>query len=212
MRRAQRRAQVIRSATHVFAKDGYYSTSMDAIAAHIGVSKPVLYQHFDSKLDLFLTVLDEAIIALDKTLGALLDSVQDRQERVYSTIKSFFMFAVENRAAFDILMRADTENDESRAHWHEALDTFAATVSRSIYRDTNVTEEESDILGHALVGMAKQAAYEWSRNRQYSPQESARLVGMLAYEGLSAITEPQVDLFADGIGGRGSEVSPETTS
>ena len=116
MRRAQRRAQIISIATGQFAQEGYHATSMDAIAASIGVSKPVLYQHFESKLDLFLTVLDEAIDNLNRMLATLLDSVHDRRERVYSTIKSFFMFAVEDRNAFDVLMRADNENDESRQH------------------------------------------------------------------------------------------------
>ena len=194
MRRAQRRAQIISIATRQFAQEGYHATSMDAIAACIGVSKPVLYQHFESKLDLFLTVLDEAIDNLNRMLATLLDSVHDRRERVYSTIKSFFMFAVEDRNAFDVLMRADNENDESRQHWRDALDSFADTVSRSIRRDTEVTEAEANILGHALVGMAKQAAFEWSRNRDYDPYESARLVGILAFDGLAAIEDPQVDL------------------
>ena len=194
MRRAQRRAQIISIATRQFAQEGYHATSMDAIAASIGVSKPVLYQHFESKLDLFLTVLDEAIDNLNRMLATLLDSVHDRRERVYSTIKSFLMFAVEDRDAFDVLMRADNENDESRQHWRDALDSFADTVSRSIRRDTEVTEAEANILGHALVGMAKQAAFEWSRNRDYDPYESARLVGILAFDGLSAIEDPQVDL------------------
>ena len=194
MRRAQRRSQIISIATRQFAQEGYHATSMDAIAASIGVSKPVLYQHFESKLDLFLTVLDEAIDNLNRMLATLLDSVHDRRERVYSTIKSFFMFAVEDRSAFDVLMRADNENDESRQHWRDALDSFADTVSRSIRRDTEVTEAEANILGHALVGMAKQAAFEWSRNRDYDPYESARLVGILAFDGLSAIEDPQVDL------------------
>ena len=62
MRRAQRRAQIISVATCQFAQEGYHATSMDSIAASIGVSKPVLYQHFESKLDLFLTVLDLSLI------------------------------------------------------------------------------------------------------------------------------------------------------
>ena len=69
MPRAQRRTQLLELATRVFTEKGYQATSMDDIAAAAGVTKPVLYQHFDSKESLYPEVLD--IIA-----EAMLDEVR----------------------------------------------------------------------------------------------------------------------------------------
>src|SRR5262249_54169592 len=57
--RAERAASILRAASRTFARGGYAETSMDDIAAEAGVSKLILYRHFNSKHDLYRTVLDE---------------------------------------------------------------------------------------------------------------------------------------------------------
>ncbi|NDC52091.1 MAG: TetR/AcrR family transcriptional regulator, partial [Actinobacteria bacterium] len=54
--RDERRAQLLDSALEIFTVSGYHAASMDEIADKAAVSKPVLYQHFPSKLDLYLAV------------------------------------------------------------------------------------------------------------------------------------------------------------
>ena len=56
--RDERRAILLSAALEVFTAAGYHSAAMDEIADRANVSKPVLYQHFPSKLDLYLAVLD----------------------------------------------------------------------------------------------------------------------------------------------------------
>ena len=56
--RDERRALLLSAALEVFTAAGYHSAAMDEIADRANVSKPVLYQHFPSKLDLYLAVLD----------------------------------------------------------------------------------------------------------------------------------------------------------
>ena len=58
MPKDQRRAQLLDAANAVFTTRGYHAAAMDDIAEAAGVSKPVLYQHFGSKLDLYLALLD----------------------------------------------------------------------------------------------------------------------------------------------------------
>src|SRR6478736_235979 len=58
MPRALRRAQVLAIAQELFTSEGFHHVSMDDIADRAEVSKPVLYRHFPSKLDLYLTVVD----------------------------------------------------------------------------------------------------------------------------------------------------------
>src|SRR6476620_10692672 len=55
--RDERRGQLLAAASEVFVDRGYHAAGMDEIADRAGVSKPVLYQHFTSKLGLYLAVL-----------------------------------------------------------------------------------------------------------------------------------------------------------
>lgn len=56
--RAQRREQILAAATTAFARNGFTATSLDDIAAEAGITRVILYRHFDSKTDLYQAVLD----------------------------------------------------------------------------------------------------------------------------------------------------------
>ena len=60
MPRSARRAQLLDAALEVFVARGYHAAAMDEIADRAGVSKPVLYQHFPGKLELYLALLDQS--------------------------------------------------------------------------------------------------------------------------------------------------------
>ena len=62
MPREQRREQVMTQARKVFMDRGYHAAGMDEIADAAGVTKPVLYQLFPSKLELYLALLDLSLI------------------------------------------------------------------------------------------------------------------------------------------------------
>ena len=72
--RDERRALLLSAALEVFTVSGYHAASMDEIADRANVSKPVLYQHFPSKLDLYLAVLDlhidSLVFALQKAIAS----------------------------------------------------------------------------------------------------------------------------------------------
>ena len=56
--RVQRREQILAAATKAFARNGFTATGLDDIAAEAGVTRVILYRHFDSKTDLYQAVLD----------------------------------------------------------------------------------------------------------------------------------------------------------
>src|SRR3954454_11412183 len=60
MPRTARRAQLLESALEIFVAQVSHAAAMDDIAERAGVSKPVLYQHFPGKLDLYLALLDQS--------------------------------------------------------------------------------------------------------------------------------------------------------
>ena len=80
---AERREQLISTATSVFAEQGFHATSMNDVAEAAGVTKPVLYQHFSSKRDLFVELLTEIGNQLrDRIAKATADAVGRRLARL----------------------------------------------------------------------------------------------------------------------------------
>lgn len=70
MNRAARRDQIVQAATAPFAKKGFAATSLDEVAAAVGVSRAILYRHFESKTELYRAVLD-------RVGNTLLESVKE---------------------------------------------------------------------------------------------------------------------------------------
>src|SRR5436305_3303187 len=88
--RSARRKQLLAAAQEVFVAQGYHAAAMDDIAERAGVSKPVLYQHFPGKLDLYLALLDTQASALAEGVRASLEGTQDNRERIHRVLSAYF--------------------------------------------------------------------------------------------------------------------------
>src|SRR5947209_9989458 len=84
--RSARRSQLMAAAQEVFVAQGYHAAAMDEIAERAGVSKPVLYQHFPGKLDLYLALLDTQCGAMIKGLREAMAATSDNKERVRGAV------------------------------------------------------------------------------------------------------------------------------
>src|ERR687890_1290864 len=101
--RGARRAQLLVAARDVFAAHGYHAAAMDDIAERAGVSKPVLYQHFPGKLELYLALLDQHAEDLVKKVRAALASTTDNRARVEASVAAYFDFVDGDGEAFRLV-------------------------------------------------------------------------------------------------------------
>src|SRR5271166_3999433 len=108
--RDERRGQLLAAASEVFVDRGYHAAAMDEIADRAGVSKPVLYQHFPGKLELYLALLDESIVELVRTVSEALSSTTDNRERVPATFKAFYDFVAGESEEFRLIFESDVNN------------------------------------------------------------------------------------------------------
>ena len=100
MPRRERRAQLLDSALEVFVAQGYHAAAMDDIAERAGVSKPVLYQHFPGKLDLYLALLDVSCDTIIDNCRIALDSTDDNKQRVAAAMAVFYDYVAGESGAF----------------------------------------------------------------------------------------------------------------
>ncbi|HEX6934491.1 MAG TPA: TetR/AcrR family transcriptional regulator [Streptosporangiaceae bacterium] len=185
--RPARRRQLLGAARDVFVAQGYHAAAMDEIAERAGVSKPVLYQHFPGKLDLYLALLDESVAELVGAVSAALASTTDNRERVPATFRAFFDYVSGDGQAFRLVFESDLSNEPAvRARLDRAMYECAEMVSEFIREDAGVSNEEADLLGMALVGMAQVSSRYWLSTEAAIDKDLAEeLLSKLAWRGIS---------------------------
>jgi AcrR family transcriptional regulator len=185
--RPARRRQLLGAARDVFVAQGYHAAAMDEIAERAGVSKPVLYQHFPGKLELYLALLDESVAELVRSVDEALSSTTDNRQRVPATFRAFFDFVGGSGEAFRLVFESDLSNEPAvRERLDTAMNACADMVSQSIHEDAGLGQDEAHLLGMALVGMAQVSARYWlSHNRAIPQDEAEEMIARLAWRGIS---------------------------
>jgi AcrR family transcriptional regulator len=170
MPRSARRAQLLDAALEVFVAKGYHATGMDDIADRAGVSKPVLYQHFPGKLELYLALLDTSCDAVVDAVAAALEATDDNKERVAATVDAFYTYVANDKAAFRLVFESDlTQEPAVRERVERVITDSAALITQVIRDDTGLPDEESELL----------AVSRASDGCRYGPPHEADFAGWL---------------------------------
>jgi AcrR family transcriptional regulator len=184
--RRERRVQLLDSALEVFVAQGYHAAAMDDIADRAGVSKPVLYQHFPGKLELYIALLDASCEAIITNCRAALQSTQDNRQRVEATMDVFYDYVASDTGAFRLVFESDLTNEPAVRELVERVTNECATmIAEVIHEDTGLPDEASRLLAVSLVGMAQVSARFWlTEAGGISRSDAAALVAGLAWRGI----------------------------
>jgi len=184
---AARRGQILEVALEVFARAGFNGTSMNEVADAVGVTKPVLYQHFDSKRDLYQALTDdvgERLLARISKAAAEADTGKNRTELAY---QAYFRWVADNPDGFRLLFgsgsrRDDEFNNTVRRITEEAANAVAPMI------DVDIDTKHRRTLAQALVGMAEGASRHLVEvGDEFDPDDVAREISVLAWAGLRAV-------------------------
>ncbi len=185
--RHERRRQLLDAALEVFVSQGYHAAAMDDIAERAGVSKPVLYQHFPGKLDLYLALLDQSVDELVATVRDALESTTDNKQRVAATFTAYFEYVAGEGQAFRLVFESDLSNEAAvRERLERGQQECAQMISQMVEQDAGLDDDEARLLSVAMVGLAQVTARYWLTTRDHIPRETAeQLVARLAWRGIS---------------------------
>jgi AcrR family transcriptional regulator len=186
MPRSARRVQLLESALDVFVAQGYHAAAMDDIAERAGVSKPVLYQHFPGKLELYLALLDAACEQVVNGVREALASTTDNKERVAATTEAFYAYVANAGGAFRLVFESDLTSEPAvRERVDRVTFMCADAIAEVIADDTGFPAEASRHLAVALVGMSQVSARYWLDAGGGLPQQGATdLISSLAWRGI----------------------------
>lgn len=183
-----RRAQILGVALLAFARSGYHNTSMNDIADQLGVTKPVLYQHFDSKRALYLELLDHVGSDLVNHVTTQAASAgPDGREKTLRGMVAYFVWVSSNRDAFSLIFESSGRVDEEFADIVKKFeDEAAAAIAPLITADVPERDQRTFALG--LVGMAEAIARHLILEQtDFDPVEMGTAIAGLAWAGLRSL-------------------------
>src|SRR3954454_15574719 len=106
-----RRAAILDSALEVFSRRGYNGASIDEIATAAGISKALIYEHFPSKKDLHVSLLERHVQDIFTRLAVTADTKDPGEVRLRNGVNAFFEWAETHRDVFRLLFRDTFEPD-----------------------------------------------------------------------------------------------------
>jgi AcrR family transcriptional regulator len=185
----RRRRQLLDVALQLFAARGFHGASMDDLAEAAGVTKPVLYQHFGSKRELYLEVLDDVGNRLLEAIGKAAAAAGGPRQQVENGFSAYFRFVADNESAFRVLF-VGSGRDSDEGGFVDAVrrveDAIADAIAVLIEAD--IEDEHRRLLAHGIVGLAESTSRHWLRHgRREGPEVLARRLADLAWAGLRSV-------------------------
>jgi len=182
-----RREQLLDVALQVFARQGYHVASMNDVAEAAGVTKPVVYQHFDSKRDLYLALLAEVGDRLLTAIFKATSGATDGKHQTELGFRAYFRWVADDHDSFLLLFGSGARRDEE---FNDAVRHVTEQVAEAIKPliTAPIDAEHQRTLAHSLVGLAEGVSRRLVDNgTEFDPDLLARQVSDLAWAGLRAI-------------------------
>lgn len=185
----ERRRQLLDTATRVFAETGFHDTTMHQIAETAGVTKPVLYQHFASKRDLYLAVLEDVSARLRTAVLDAAGTASTPRAQVEAGFRAYVQSVVEDRWGFRLLLSGVNRQDpEFNAVSGRAERLMASGIAELITVE-GMPKEHCLLLAYGVVGLAEGMARHWLTGASsLTPEELTRDLTSLAWAGLRGLT------------------------
>ncbi len=194
--RAERMEQTVAAAHGLFAERGYAAVTMDDVAAAVGVTKPLLYNYFGNKEQLYLAVLERAGDALLDTVVEAVGETSNPAEALSLGLHAFFDFVDQDRAAwavlFDETLPAGGEIAERVAGYRARLSDLIATslLAQLPERSRERARTEVEALSTAVMGAAEALVRWWLRTGAMPATDAAELLIQTIEPGLRMRSEP----------------------
>jgi AcrR family transcriptional regulator len=188
--RAQREQQILAVAEEVFAERGFQATSMDEVSLRVGVSKPMLYEYFNSKEGLLLACVARIRADLQEATVRAVASAKDDGPRAVleAGLEAYFDFADRHGRAWAVLLNesvivagpAEAAIEAIRGQQTELMESLLAGWL------TGTSPVRIAVFAHALIGASERVA-RWrlrdGAGDPVSPRESAAMLADMFWPG-----------------------------
>jgi AcrR family transcriptional regulator len=166
--RAVRERQLVELAEQLFAERGFARTSMEELARRAGVTKPVIYELFESKDGLFRACVDRAIERMAASIAEAFRSETDPEARLRAGGLAFLRFARDNRVAWDLMAMQSRFAEQAQAVRRDQAQLIRTLMAEIAPEGTD--PQELEVVAYA-VNSAYEGAAHWMWEHPDAPVE-----------------------------------------
>jgi len=184
----ERRAQLIASATTLFATKGYHPTSVADIVDDLGVGKGVFYWYFASKEELFVEILRTSQKDLRRRQQKAIADIVDPVERIAAGMRASVQWSAEHRELFQLFEFAQTDErfSASMRAGRAVLVQDAVSHLRAAIDEGSIPDRDPEQLAHAILGVSSLLTAEYIFHRHAAAEEIADTVVDFCLHGIGA--------------------------
>jgi len=194
--REDRMEQMLDRAHTLFAERGYAAVTMDEIAAAAGITKPLIYNYFGNKQQLYIACMERSGDALVESISAAVADAAEPSDAFEAGVRAFFDFLDTDRAAwavlFDETLPHGGEVMERVSFYRRQLRDFAAQSTLAgmpeKLREKQAVRIEVEATSTAVLGAAEAVARWWLASGQITASEAADLLISTVEPGLRGRT------------------------
>jgi AcrR family transcriptional regulator len=169
----ERRKMLIDVAIQAFARKGYHSTTMEEVALGAGITKPVIYQHFRSKQELYIAILTHVGDAMIAAISNATATVQSSEERFERGIAAYFRFVYDHRTAFELIFGSSPRRDpEFRTIIASVEERIASNITSEL--DRQLTGDHRRLIASGVQALAEGIARRYIKEHSRELDESGR--------------------------------------
>ena len=184
----RRRRQLLDVAISVFAAHGYHQTTMNQVAEAAGVTKPVLYQHFASKQELFSEVLRDLGGRLEEAIGKATSTATSPRNQVRAGFLAYFRVVTDERDALELLFGAGSRQEPEFVQIQRSLRASIAEATAALIDVEGLDRDDRRFLAQGIVGIAEATSRHWLvEGGEGDPEVVAEAAADLAWGGLRSI-------------------------
>lgn len=187
---AQRRQQLLDVAKRVLAERGFYQTTMVEIADSAGVTKPVLYQHFTSKRDLYTAILRDTGTRLREAVIGSAAGAESPRQQVEAGFAAYVDFVDNDVAGFRILFSGTSRQDPEWSAITREVERSIAQGIAELIDVPAITPSHRQALAHGIMGLAEAMMRYWQTgpDQDLDRDELAGQLSALAWGGLRGLS------------------------
>jgi len=134
---------------------------METVAAEAGITKPVLYQHFSSKRDLFLELLRDVGDRLTSAVGEAVAAAPTGEAKVIDGFAAYFRFLAAHPEDFRLLFGEGVRSDIDFARAVADVESLLASFIAALIEIDDLSEAERLLLAYGILGMAESTGRHW---------------------------------------------------
>ena len=161
----RREEQIYKAALKIFSKYGYYRADMDLIAQKAKIGKGTVYRYFESKKNLFISLVEWGLNQLKDEILTNIEGIDDEIEKITTALEVYFNFYKSQKGFYRVLIyeKYNFMDEIARkfketyfAHLHIIENVFQEGIEKGIFK--NIDTRSTAI---ALMGMTDALLFKW---------------------------------------------------